>query len=215
METLHVSSGPDGGEDSIETKRSPLVPLLAGLLALALTGGLFAGYLYLRKRHAEQVNAESQKSAAAATSAPAPSPEVHVFVDDVLIQGPQRILGGTVQNISAGTLNDLSVEIELKRRRDNGTETQSVPLTPKDLSPNQQGRYALKVFSQDYGSLRVVRVSSGSRRPSEIAFKSSPGAQRPPEYPKQEVKTIIVKKPARRENGEEFINDPNNPARVP
>jgi hypothetical protein len=214
MESLHVSRDTTGQENFDERDgRSPLVMVIAIISALAVTGGLFAGYMFLKKRHADQVNAQKQAEMVPA-SKPAAPPELQVFVDDAMLKGSQTIIGGTLLNISRETIEDLSVELELRQRKGGNAETRTVSVEPKDLAPNQQGRYSLKVATQDYSHVRLLRIKSASRR-DEVAFKSAPGAQRPPEVIKSEVKTIIVKQPPRRGNDEEFINTPETPARVP
>jgi hypothetical protein len=214
MESLHVSTDTAGSENFDERGgRSPLIMVIAIISALALTGGLFAGYMFLKKRHAEQVNAQRQAQLGAA-SKPAAPPVLQVFVDDAMLKGSQTIIGGTVLNISGEAISDLSVELELRARKGGNVETRAVLVEPRNLSPNQQGRYSLKIATQDYSHARLLRIKSGSRA-DEVAFKSVPGAQRPPEVIKPEVKTIIVKQPPRRGNGEEFINTPDTPARIP
>ena len=55
----------------------------------------------------------------------------------------------------------------------------------------------------------------GGARAEEIAFRSLPGAKRPPERMKDNV--IIVKTPStkKRSGGDDFINTPDNPYSVP
>ncbi|MGA9997941.1 MAG: hypothetical protein WBP93_21180 [Pyrinomonadaceae bacterium] len=185
--------------------------VLAVICALALTAGLFATYMILRKRHAEQARAQEQLLNP--PPAPAASPEIQAYVDDAMIRGHQTLLGGTLQNISDKKITDLSVEMSLKRRKDGSTEVRTLSVEPKDLEPNEQGRYSLSVTAQDYSGARLLRVKSSSRS-GEIAFRSAPGAQRPPERTPQS-QVIIQPRPSPRGRGEEFINTPENPARVP
>jgi hypothetical protein len=214
MESLHVSSDTTGAENFDERGgRSPLVMVVAIIAALALTGSLFAGYMFLKRRHAAQVNAQRQAETAAAATKPAAPPELQVFVDDAMLKGSQTVIGGTLLNISRETISDLSVELELRPRKGGSPETRPVTVEPKDLAPNQQGRYSLKLATQDYSHARLLRITSGART-EEVAFKTAPGAQRPPEVIKPEVKTIIVKPPPKRSNGEEFINTPDTPAKI-
>lgn len=217
MESLHVTRNSTGSENFDERGgRSTLVMAVAIICALLLTGGLFAGYLYLKQRHAEQLGAQKQAEMALANkSAPKPAapPLLQVFVDDAMLRGSQTILGGTLLNISQETLSDLSVELELRQRKGGISETRTIAPEPKDLAPNGQGRYSLKLESRGYSSARVLSIKSGSRA-EELPFKTAPGAQRPPEVIKPTVKTIIVKPPARRSNDEEFINTPDNPSKI-
>ena len=218
MESLHVSEDPasTGNFDEREG-RSPLVMVAAVICALALTGGLFLGYMFLKKRHAEQVNAQAQAQKAAALAAqpnrPTGPPVLQVFVDDAMLKGSQTIIGGTLLNISQETLTGLTVELTLGSRRGGQTETRAVAVEPQDLAPQQQGRYSIKLPAQDYGYVRLSKIKSGGRA-EELAYKTAPGAQRPPEVIKPEVKTIIVKQPPKRGKGEEFINTPDNPAKI-
>ncbi len=148
MESLHVSEDPasTGNFDEREG-RSPLVMVAAVVCALALTGGLFLGYMFLKKRHAEQVNAQvaAQRAAAQAAQASKPTgpPVLQVFVDDAMLKGSQTVIGGTLLNISQETLSDLSVELELRTRKGGQAETRAVAVEPKDLAPQQQGRYSI------------------------------------------------------------------------
>lgn len=183
--------------------------ILAVVCALALTAALFAAYMILRKRHAEQARVQEQLLNPPPT--PAASPEIQAYVDDAMIRGHQSVLGGTLQNISDKKITDLSVEMSLKRRKDGSTEVRAISVEPKDLEPNQQGRYSLTVVAQDYSGARLLRVKSSSRN-GELAFRTASGAQRPPERTPQGQ--IIIQRPSTRPRGEEFINTPDNPAKV-
>jgi len=154
----------------------------------------------------------SQKSAQTRPT-PTPAPEANIFVDEAMLAKPHAIIGGTVQNVGGEKLARLSVEIELKRRSDSSLEKREVPVEPGDLEPGQQGRFSLRVLSEEWSGSRVVRLRSGSRS-QEVAFKSLPGAKRPPERIKDNV--IIVKTPAKKkEGGGDFINTPDTPYSVP
>jgi hypothetical protein len=204
MEPIHLDA---------EARRSPLTLIIALICALAITAALFAGYIYLRRRHAENERARQLADAPPATKPTGP-PLVQVYEDDAMLKRGQATISGTVVNISTETLKDIAVELEL-RRRDNATmEVRSVPLSPGDLAPEQQGRYVLTVLTRDYSNTRLLRIKS-STRSTDIAFKTAPGAQRPPEPPPQTNRTVIVPRPTPRKGEEEFINTPDKPARVP
>ena len=142
-----------------------------------------------------------------------PPPEANIFVDDAMLSKPYAIIGGTVENVSGAKLENLSVEIELRRRDDGSTERREVAVEPGDLDPGKQGKYSLKVLSDEWSSSRVVSLRGGAAR-KEVAFKTQPGAKRPPE--KFGGNVVIVKTPSRKKsNGEEFINTPDNPVKVP
>ena len=185
---------------------------VAFLCALGLTAALLIGYMALRWRHAERLRAE--KAAQEQAIKPAPIPEIQVFLDDAMIKGSQAVLGGTIQNISKSPLTNLSVEMELKRRKDGVSEVRSLPVEPRDLAPDEQGRFSLTVTSGAFRESRVLHIKS-STRSGEIAFKTVPGAQRPPERLPETSRTIVIKPTPRREKGEEFINTPDNPTTVP
>jgi hypothetical protein len=203
METIHLET---------EEKRPPLTLITAFLCALAITGILFGGYLYLRRRHAEREMAARQAEAQPATKTNGPA-LLQVYEDDAMLKGAQALIGGTVVNISPETLPDITVELELRRRSGGATETRSLTLAPKDLTPEQRGRYQLSVLARDYSNVRLVRILSKGRA-TDLPFKAAQGAQRPPERPPQS-KTVIVAKPSPRKGEEEFINTPDNPSRVP
>jgi len=142
-----------------------------------------------------------------------PPSAANIFVDDAMLAKPYAIIGGTVENVGGERLENLSVEIELRRRDDGSTERREVTVEPADLDPGKQGKYSLKVLSDEWSSSRVVSLRGGAAR-REVAFKSLPGAKRPPE--KIGGNVVIVKTPSRKKaNGEEFINTPDNPVKVP
>jgi hypothetical protein len=179
------------------------------LCALLLTATVFGGYIYLRNRHAKETAARAQAEAREGKVVlPA---KARIFVDDAMPHGGQITIGGTVQNISTEPLSDLSVEINFRRRKDGGTEIKTVPLDPRTLNPGEQGRYALEVTAKEYSLANVAGLKSESQQ-AKIPFKQLPGAERPP-MKAPEGKTITVGRP--RSRGEEFLNTPDKPARVP
>jgi hypothetical protein len=155
-------------------------------------------------------------SSPSVTQSPSPTaatPEANVFVDEAMLARPYAIIGGTVQNVGAERLEKLSVEIELRRREDGSIERREVSVEPGKLEPGEQGRFKLKVLSEEWSGSRVVRLRSGSRT-QEVTFKSLPGAKRPPE--KIEGRVVNVTPPARKKSdGSEFINTPDTPYKVP
>lgn len=202
LNQLEATPIPIEEEERRHTRR-----LLLGILcALLLTGSILGGYLYLRKKHERDV-------AAAAESAKikARAPKLEVFVDDATLNGKQTVLGGTIHNISGEPLSNVTVELELRRRGTGGLETRAVTPDQTDLAVDGKIRYGIGLLAQDYSTARLLRIVAGPDR-KEVPFKALPGAQRPP-MPVPEAKTVVVKKPAPR--GDEFINTPNNPARVP
>ena len=192
----------------LDRGRSKLAIAVSIIVAIAVTCGLSAGYMYLRRLHAEK-NRAAQQTQSAAPVAPL---EAQIFTDDAMLKGSKAVISGTVLNISHNLLSDLSLDIELTRRTDSSKEVHSLTVEPKDLAPDEQGRYSLTV-PREYSSARLLRLKSGGRS-ADVAFKTAPGAQRPPERTPETSKTIVIKRTKPR-SGEEFINTPDNPTNVP
>ena len=189
-----------------EEKRHTQRFLIGLLCAVLLTGLVFGGYIYLRKRHERQV------AAAAELEVKKRAPKVEVFVDDAVVNGKVTTLSGTVHNISTENLTNIGVELQLRRRVGAGVDLRAIAPESTDLAPDAKARYSFQVPTQDYISATFLRVTGGGDR-AAIPFKAVPGNPRPPmEAPGS--KTIVVEKP-RTSRGDEFINTPNNPARVP
>jgi len=202
LSQLHDESLPFEEEEKRHCRR-----LVVGILcALLLTGAIFGGYVLLRKRHERQVAA-----AAAAARTKALAPRVEVLVDEPTIDGKKTMLGGTLHNISGEPLRNLSVELELRQRKSGRLETRTLTPDQAELAPDAKARYSVDLQVADYSSARLIRIVGGDSR-AEVPFKALPGQPRPPmEAPAG--KTVIVNRPAPR--GEEFINTPNTPGRVP
>jgi len=202
LNQLETEPIPIDEEERRRTKR-----LLIGVLcAVLLTGAVLGGYLALRKRHERQV------AAAAEAEVKRKAPRVEVFVDDALVNGKTTTLGGIVHNISNENLQNIAVELQLRRRVGAGLDTRVVQPEMTDLAPDARAHYSIQVATDDYISATFSRVVSGSDR-AAIPFKALPGNPRPP-MDAPASKTIIVDKrnPGK---GDEFINTPNNPGRVP
>lgn len=138
-----------------------------------------------------------------------------ILVDEAMLVKPFAIIGGTVRNKSLEKLEKLSVEIELRRRVGDGTERREVSVEPGDLAPGEKGKYTLKVLSDDWGGSRVVALHSGAGR-QEVAFNTLPGAKRPPErFPETKAVAPAAPRQKSRPNGDEFINTPDDPVKVP
>ena len=193
----------------IEEKTSTGRKLVAIVCAVAVTAILFAGYTYLRMRSAQE-----RLAAIAAQAPPSDVPKgpakAHILVDDALLKGGQTIIGGTVKNISAEKLSGLTVALELRRRKDGSLEQTSAEVEPRDLEPDQEGRYVLKLPAQQYISVRLTGLKGGADSVL-LAYTTASGQKRPPE--RLEPKVVTVPRPAGR--GGEFLNSPDNPARVP
>ena len=189
----------------VEPKSSAGPKLLGGLAALLITALVFAGYALLRKRHAGSL--VSSQQATAASSKP---PQALIIIDEALLQGGKTTIGGVVRNTSSEKLEGLAVELELRRRKDAGIETRSIPLAPANLDSQQEGRYLLELKAQDYSSARLVALKAGPNS-LPLPYATAQGQKRPLE--RLEPKTIIVGRPSGK--GGEFLNSPENPARVP
>jgi hypothetical protein len=184
--------------------------LIAVVCALAVTAIFVAGYTYLRKRTAQQrLAAEAAAVKPETSDAPKGPAKAHILVDEALLKGGQTIIGGTVKNISKEKLGALTVALELRRRKDGSLEQLSTPLQPTDLEPDQEGRYSLKLPAQQYNSVRLVGLKEGPDS-TLLAYTTGLGQKRPPERIQPKVITV-----PRTGQGGEFLNSPDNPARVP
>jgi len=192
-----------------QERESNKLKLIAVVLALCATAALLFGYGYMRKRHSERVISNSVAPVTPDTGPKGPA-VAHILIDDPMLDKGVTTIGGVVKNISKRELSGLSIAMELRRRKDGGTEQASVPVEPSRLHPEQQGAYTLKLPAQTYGSIRMIGLKAGPEA-KLIAYSSSPGKKRPPE--KLEPKTIIVGKRTVKDG--EFINTFENPTRVP
>ena len=105
------------------------------------------------------------------------------------------------------------MEIELHRRSDGSTEVRQVPLVPDTLAPGAEGRYVLSVTSHDWGNARILRLRSDVLA-TDIVYQTVPGAKRPPErIPERQPKVVVVPRP--KPHGDDFINSPDNPEKIP
>jgi hypothetical protein len=190
------------------SETQPRGPILIGAVAaLLVTGLVFAGYLVLQRRHQQQA-LTLQQARVSRTTEPKGPVKAQIFVDDPLLKGDQTVLGGTIKNISSETLNNLSVRLELIRRKGGESQRASAPVEPTQIGPQQEGHYSLQLRSADYSSVKLAGLSSGGS-PS-LAYVSAPGQKRAPE--KLAGKTIIVNQPGRSNNG--FLNTPDTPGRI-
>lgn len=190
------------GQKSLAAKVWP------ALLAIALTVGLLGGYFYLRGRNERQLASHRAETEKAKAVAP---PVAQVFQDEVRLAGGQAVVGGTVRNISGEKLEGLSVEIELKSRTGGGIEVRQVAVEPRDLQPGEDGKYSLQVVPKAWSGVRVARLTSEARE-GEIPFKPELGAPRPAEG-RPPPKVVVEPRP--RQKGDDFINTPDTPIRIP
>jgi hypothetical protein len=193
-------------EEAIEREReSSKRKLLAVVCAVGVTAILLAGYGYIRKYHAEKVFADNTPPPVVEKAPPL----AHVVLDEPTLEKGMTTIGGVVKNISKQELSGISVMLEMRRRKDGGIEESSLPVTPAQLQPEQEGSYSVKVSAQDFASIRLAGLKADPQS-SLIAYSSSQGKKRTPE--RLEPKTIVVKRAGR---PGEFINTPDNPGRVP
>lgn len=190
-----------------EEKRRTRRFLIGLICAVLLTGLVFGGYIYLRKRHERQV------AAAAELEVKKNAPKVEVLVDDAMVNGKATVLGGTVNNISTEPLSNLAVELQLRRRLTGASETKFVAIDTSVLPAGGSARYSVEVVTQDYSTSTFLRVVTGDNK-TPVAFRAMAGAARPP-MDAPGSKTVVVGGAPRPAKGDEFINSPNNPGRVP
>lgn len=192
-----------------EPKSSSTLKLVAVIAAVAVTVIVFFGYTTIRKRHAAETAATL--SAAQPKTDPRPVPKALILVDDAMLKAGITTLGGTVTNTSNEELGPLAVELELKKRTGGDVEMRMVNLQPPNLKPQEEGRYSLQLKASEFGSARVVALRKVSDSAS-IGYTTAQGQKRPNE--RLESKTVVVDKPRSKGSGE-FLNTPDNPARVP
>lgn len=186
---------------------SVAVKVVAAVCALALAAALLGGLMFFRKRQQDRLNAARLAEQAAHAVAPV---EAQVFQDEVRLKGSNAVVSGTVKNGSDAPLEGLTVEIALKARASQAIARQTVQVSPDTLRPGEEGRYSLEVPSSEWSGAQVVRLHSAARN-ADIAFKPELGEKRPPERPSDKV--IMEQRPRRK--GDEFINTPDTPIRIP
>jgi hypothetical protein len=181
--------------------------LFAGVCAVAITAVLLVGYGLVRKYHAQQNLANATPPQPEAT--PKGPVLAHVVLDEPTLEKGMTTVGGVVKNVSNQQLSGLSVTLELRRRKDGKTEQAVLRVTPDQLQPQQEGAYAAKFSNDDFASVRLAGVQADPQS-ALIVYSSAQGKRRPPE--RLQPQTIIVKRSGK---PGEFLNTPDNPARVP
>jgi hypothetical protein len=182
--------------------------LLAAVCAVAVTALLLVGYGYIRKYHAQKVLTDNTPPPVVETGPKGPA-LAHVVIDEPSLAKGMTTIGGVVKNISKQELTNLSVVIELRRRKDGGLEETVLPVTPAQLQPEQEGSYSVTMPAQNVASIRLMGVKADPQS-ALIAYSSSQGKKRTPE--RIEPRTIVVKRSGK---PGEFLNSPDNPGRVP
>ena len=182
--------------------------LLAAVCAVAVTALLLVGYGYIRKYHAQKVLTNNTPPPVVETGPKGPA-LAHVVIDEPSLSKGMTTIGGAVKNISKQELTNLSVVIELRRRKDGRLEETVLPVTPAQLQPDQGGSYSVTMPVQNVASIRLVGVKADPQS-ALIAYSSSQGKKRTPE--RLDPRTIVVKRSGK---PGEFLNSPDNPGRVP
>ena len=190
-----------------EGQTSTAVKLVAFVCALALAAALLGGLMFFRKRQQDRLSAARQAEQAAHAIAP---PEAQVFQDEVRLKGADAVVSGTVRNNSGAPLEGLTVEIPLKARASQSVARQTVQVSPSSLQPGEEGHYSLQVPSSDWSGAQIVRLHSAARN-ADIAFKPELGEKRPLDRPPDRV--IVEPRPRRK--GDDFLNTPDTPIRIP
>lgn len=192
-----------------ESKRSPAIKILGAVLALACTAGVFVGYTYLRNKHAQE--AAATLAAQTITAEPKGPPQALITIDDAMARAGKTVLGGTVKNTSNQKLGPLTIELELKRRKDAGIDKRSITLEPSEIEPQQEARYSVELQTQEYSSARVVALKAdGAAQP--LPYATAQGRKRPLERTESKTITVDKRQPSK---GDEFLNSADNPARIP
>ena len=187
-------------------KTSTGLKVIAALAAVAVAALLLGGYFFLRQRHADSI------AASVPVAEPRPQPKAVILIDDPTVGSGKSTLAGTVKNTSNETLSNLKVELELKSRKGAPVEKRFVQVDPADLAPGQEGRYSVQLAVQDYASARLIGLNSGANQ-ATVPYTTGQGNKRQPE--RLEPKTITIDKPPPGSKRDEFLNSPDNPARVP
>jgi hypothetical protein len=189
-----------------QQKESTKRQLLAVVCAVAVTAILLSGYAFIRKYYAQQALANATPPPAEPSKGPALA---HVVIDEPTLENKMTTIGGVVKNISGQQLSELSVTLELRRRKDGKTEQTVLQVTPGQLQPQQEGAYAAKFSIDDFASVRLAGVKANSQS-TMIAHSFSQGKRRSPERLQPQI--ISAKRSGK---PGEFINTPDNPGRVP
>ena len=182
--------------------------LLAVVCAVAVTALLLVGYGYIRRYHAQKVLADNTPLHVVETGPKGP-PLAHVVIDEPSLSKGMTTISGVVKNISKQELTNLSVVVELRRRKDARLEESVLPVTPAQLQPEQEGSYSVTMPAQNVASVRLVGLKADPQS-ALIAYSSSQGKKRTPE--RLEPRTVVVKRSGK---PGEFLNSPDNPGRVP
>ena len=200
---------PESIDIDLQEGPSRVVKIVSIALAVTITAGLLIGFLIWRGWHEQTAGvARSEEAKPAPVGLPI---KVQILMDEPVRDGSEALIGGTIRNISNERISGLAVEMQLFHRSDQETEVRAIELSPSDLAPGQEGKYSL-TLTGDYRSVKLLRIKSGAAGEA-VGFQAAPGARRP--LPQPETRTIVVGRPSNPQKGEEFINTPENPSRIP
>ncbi len=139
--------------------------------------------------------------------------KIKVIENEPTLQGSRSVIAGSVQNVSAESLNQISIVFELIRRDTGAKEVREVNIQPSSLSPRQEGKFSLTLSNREWSGSRILKVISPDTQQEGLAFIYEPGVKRPPERFPEVNKTIIVQRP--KPKGEEFLNSPDDAVPIP
>lgn len=124
-----------------------------------------------------------------------------------MLRNSQAIIGGTIRNVSGQRLENLIIQLELRRRDVESSETRELQVVPQILEPGAEGRYSITVASRQWSGSHLLRLRSGTDG-REVVFKSEVGARRPPERPAAgREKVVIVPRPKSKQH-DDYLNTP-------
>jgi hypothetical protein len=145
--------------------------LIALAVALILFGGAALAYFLVPSVH-DRVNAWVARSRGLdSNEANSSQPKVMIFPSRTPETDKNTVHAkGAVQNISNDTLENLALEVQLNKSGGE-TETVSVPVTPAQLAPNDQGAYAFDYDGKSVISYTIKHLTSNGK---EMRF-TAPG----------------------------------------
>lgn len=206
------NTGQDFQHPAHESPRRAIA-IKAGIACLLLGGLIGVSYLLFFRTGAQ--NSTQQQEQRRNDAALPVSTEAQIFENEPIPRESKAVISGTVRNLSRESLNELTLEIELKRRSGGSTEIRTISVEPKTIAPGAEGKYSFLLLRQEFSETQIKHLKS-SNRSAYIVFKTAPGARRPKELPTEPTtRTIIVERPSPRPAGEEYINTPDTPTRVP
>lgn len=193
---------------------SAATKIASALAALVVVAGLSAGYFFIRQKHVRQ-RAAREEAEHRQQEKDAKGPAVITIAEnEPQLKGAQVILRGTVRNAGKSQLEDLQIDFELTRRNDTEKKHQIVKVDKNQLNPEDEAKYTFSLPSNTFHLVRVARVYSGSSPDNDLVFNSVQGKPRPKQAPPADYAQAQQKR-NHNQNGEEFLNSPDNPVSLP